>query len=33
MQLLIQNLDIGYWKLKYLSREGVGKIDLHLQGH
>lgn len=20
----------GYWKLKYLSREGVGGIDLHL---
>lgn len=21
----------GYWKLKYLSREGVGEIDLHIQ--
>ena len=23
----------GYWKLKYLSREGDGEIDLHLHKH
>jgi hypothetical protein len=25
------NANPGYWKLKYVSRAGVGQIDLHLQ--